>query len=217
MSCVRCSVATVLRRFWSRAKTYTDRQETVEAHCSMLGETTLGPATALVDHCLADQEAAVVLLQHFLARRRVAFASPSTFFFFPLMIRGTTTPCPSVHPWLHPFCKAVRNTHTWPWLIPSPPPPRLPPPLMSAFVSCTASRQHYSTAVKAEGWRSSWPQSAGMTSGQTSAGRNLFVPPLPLPPVMLPKQWGARQFPNLQASLLVSCGCLAGSTLKLSS
>lgn len=72
MSCVCCSVATVLRRFWFWSKTYTDRQKTVEAHCSMLGETTLGPATALVDQCLTDEEAAVVSLQHFLARRLVS-------------------------------------------------------------------------------------------------------------------------------------------------
>lgn len=162
----------------------TGRQEAVETHCPMLGETALGPATALVDQCLPFEEAAEVLLQHFPARQLVSFAPRSTrSVFSPLLIRWnhySLSICPSAGlPLLQGRTKPSHMTMTDPCST---------RPLMSAFVSCTASRQHYSTAVKAEGWRSSWPQSAGMTSGQTSAGHNLSVPPLPWPPVVLPKQ-----------------------------
>lgn len=48
-------------------------------------------------------------------------------------------------PLVRPFCQTTQKTRAWPSLISG------PLFLVSAFVSCTASRQHYSTAVKAEG------------------------------------------------------------------
>lgn len=113
MSCVHCSVASVLGRFWSWSKTHTGRQETVEAHCSMLGETTPGPETALVDQCLTDGEAAVVSLQHFLARRLVSFAYRRVWivFFFSLS-DDPSKPLLPVHLSIHGFALSARPSKT---------------------------------------------------------------------------------------------------------
>lgn len=78
-----------------------------------------------------------------------------------------------------------QGSHNWPSLLFGVLSLAIP---MSDCVSCTASRHHYSTAVRAQCWRLFCPYSTGMTSGQASFGCNLFMQPLPWPLVMLPKQ-----------------------------